>query len=441
MTSLKCSRVNVSLYLERVFVSKVGRKISYTKLKMRVVFAIIALSHKCFTLFCSTLTFKLYQKSKKFVHLFLAIATLGALTAADGGCGSADVEGAKLYLRQGNADDAIKAATNATKTDPTNGEAFYILGKAYNVKQYHDSAAMALKKAIAPGMKISETDKKDATLLLAEVWRLEYNAGASLFNQAYTEKGDESLKRDLLNQAVAKLNSAIAIQPDSSASYRALANSKVLLKDFKGATETLERAIEVAPTDTGYYIQLANIYAGELKDTARAIKTLETAYARNLRSPEVNRLLVTNYYLAKRYREAEKMVQEALSVEPNNALMLYLYGTMLNEKKDYNGAIAQFKKVIDTNPSFLDYACSYNAAVAYFKLAEADEEANKPKDKKRGKKAPEYTGHYKFYEQAIQILKPAAEASNSKDFWRFLGQLYARVGKNAEATEAIAKSK
>lgn len=379
--------------------------------------------------------------SKKIVHLFLSIAIFYALTAADGGCGSADVEGAKLYLRQGNTDDAIKAATTATTTDPTNGEAYYILGKAYYVKQYNDSAAIALKKAIAPGMKISEADLKDATLLLGEVWRIEYNAGASLFNQAYTEKGDESTKRELLEQAITKLNRAIAIQPDSAASYRALANSKVLLKDFKGATETLEKAITISESDTGLYVQLSNIYAGELKDTAKAIKTLETAYAKNLRSPEVNRLLVTNYFLAKRNREAEAMVQQALAVEPNNSLMLYLYGTLLNEKKDYNGAITQFKKVIDTNPSFLDYACSYNAAVAYFKLAEADEEANKPKDKKRGRKAPEYTGHYKFYEQAIEILKPAAEAGNSKDFWRFLGQLYARIGKNAEATEALAKSK
>jgi tetratricopeptide (TPR) repeat protein len=379
--------------------------------------------------------------SKKFVHLFLSVAIFCALTAADGGCGSADIEGAKLYLRQGNTDDAIKAATTATTTDPTNGEAFYILGKAYYVKQYNDSAAIALKKAIAPGMKISEADSKDATLLLGEVWRIEYNAGAGLFNQAYTEKGDESTKRDLLGQAITKLNRAIAIQPDSSASYRALANSKVLLKDFKGATETLEKAIAVSASDTGLYVQLSNIYAGELKDTAKAIKTLEAAYAKNLRSPEVNRLLVTNYFLAKRNREAEAMVQQALTVEPNNSLMLYLYGTLLNEKKDYNGAITKFKKVIDTNPSFLDYACSYNAAVAYFKLAEADEEANKPKDKKRGKKAPEYTGHYKFYESAIAVLKPAAEAGNSKDFWRFLGQLYARIGKNAEATEALAKSK
>ncbi len=379
--------------------------------------------------------------SNKLIHLFIFAAIFSVLTAADGGCGSADVEGAKLYLRQGNTDDAIKAATTATTTDPTNGEAYYILGKAYYVKQYNDSAAIALKKAISPGMKISEADLKDATLLLGEVWRIEYNAGASLFNQAYTEKSDESTKQALLEQAITKLNRAIAIQPDSVASYRALANSKVLLKDFNGATETLEKAISIAPTDTGFYVQLANIYAGELKDTAKAIKTLETAYAKNLRSPEVNRLLATNYFLVKRYDKAETIVQQALAVEPNNSLMLYLYGTLLNEKKDYNGAITQFKKVIDTNPSFLDYACSYNAAVAYFKLAEADEEANKPKDKKRGKKAPEYTGHYKFYEKAIEILKPAAEASNSKDFWRFLGQLYARVGKNAEATEALAKSK
>lgn len=378
---------------------------------------------------------------KKSVHLVLAILALIGLSAADGGCGSADVESAKLYLRQGNADDALNAARNATAADPTNGEAYYILGKAYYVKQKNDSAAFALKKALAPGMKISETDAKDAKALLGEVWRLEYNAGASLFNQAYMEKSDESAKRELLAQAVAKLNSAIAIQPDSAASYRALANSQVLLKDFRAAVETLEKAIQVAETDTGYYVQLSNIYASEIKDTARAIATLEAAYAKNLRSPDVVRLLATNYFLTKRYGDAEKMIRQALQSEPNNLLMLFLYGTLLNEKKDYNGAIEQFKKVIAINPAYLDYACSYNAAVSYFKLAEADEEANKPKDKKRGKKAPEYTGHYRFYEQAIEILKPAAEASNNKDFWRFLGQLYARVGKNAEATDALAKSK
>lgn len=378
---------------------------------------------------------------KKSIHLVLAVLALVALSAADGGCGSADVESAKLYLRQGNADDALNAARNATVAEPTNGEAYYLMAKAYYVKQMNDSAAFALKKALSPGMKISDADAKDAKALLGEVWRLEYNAGASLFNQAYSEKSDEKTRRELLAQAVAKLNSAIAIQPDSSASYRALANSQVLLKDFRAAVETLEKAIQVAETDTGYYVQLSNIYASEIKDTARAIATLEAAYAKNLRSPEVARLLATNYFLTKRYADAEKMIRQALQSEPNNLLMLFLYGTLLNEKKDYNGAIEQFKKVIAINPAYLDYACSYNAAVSYFKLAEADEEANKPKDKKRGKKAPEYTGHYRFYEQAIEILKPAAEASNNKDFWRFLGQLYARVGKNAEATEALAKSK
>ncbi|MCS6988735.1 MAG: tetratricopeptide repeat protein [Chloroherpetonaceae bacterium] len=379
--------------------------------------------------------------SSKFIRLVLAVVVLFSLSAADGGCGNSDVESAKLYLRQGNSDDALNAARNATITDPTNGEAYYLLGKAYYVKQKNDSAAIALKKALEPGMKISEADLKDAKALLGEVWRLEYNAGASLFNQAYTEKSDESLKRDLLNQAVAKLNSAIAIQPDSSASYRALANSQVLLKDFRAAVQTLEKAIQIAETDTGYYVQLSNIYASEIKDTARAIATLETAYQKNLRSPEVVRLLATNYFLAKRYNAAETMIKQALQSDPNNLLMLFLYGTLLNERKEYNAAIEQFKKVIEINPSYLDYACSYNAAVSYFKLAEADEEANKPKDKKRGKKAPEYTGHYRFYEEAIKILKPAAEASNNKDFWRFLGQLYARVGKNAEATEALAKAK
>lgn len=379
--------------------------------------------------------------SKKLLHFVLATLILGSLIAADGGCGNADLEGAKLYLKQGNAPDAIAAAEKAIVADSTNGEAYYILGKAHFVKENYAAAAKSLKSALSYSAKMTEADRADTKNLLAEVWRQEYNGGASLFNQAYTEKADEGLRKELLLKAVDRLNSAISISPDSAAPYRALSNSQVLLKDYKAATATLQKALEFDANDTLTYVQLSTIYAGELKDTAKAIATLETAYQKNLRSSEVTRLLVTNYFLAKRNKEAEALVQKALQTEPENLLMLYLYGVLLNEKKDYAGAIKQFEKVISKKPDYLDYASSYNASIAYFRLAEADEDANKPKEKKRGKKEPEYTGHYKFYESAIAIMKPAAEASKNKDFFKFLGQLYARVGKNAEASEALAKSK
>ena len=79
------------------------------------------------------------------------------------------------------------------------------------------------------------------------------------------------------------------------------------------------------------------------------------------------------YYLleSNKLKEAEEFISNSLLSNPDDALLLSNYGTVLLLKNDFSNAIINFKKVIEIKPEL--YQSYYNIAYAYVRLFLYDE--------------------------------------------------------------------
>ena len=79
------------------------------------------------------------------------------------------------------------------------------------------------------------------------------------------------------------------------------------------------------------------------------------------------------YYLleSNKLKEAEEFISNSLLSNPDDALLLNNYGTVLLLKNDFSNAIINFKKVIEIKPEL--YQSYYNIAYAYVRLFLYDE--------------------------------------------------------------------
>jgi tetratricopeptide (TPR) repeat protein len=388
--------------------------------------------------------------STKFTHLFLGLGIALMLMAADGGCGGAGLESAKIAMQRGDNQEAITALETAIKDTGATGEAYFLLGKAYYNTQNFIPAAKNLRMALTKSGNIGESNGRsnmeNAQTLLGECYRQVYYGGATFVNQAMTEKKNLDLRAQYLDSAKAKLDVAIELAPDSLQPYRALSNVYILKKQYASAVQSLEKTLKMDDKDTLTYIQLGRIYRDELHDTVKSNAILETANRKNLANSELLRLLGGNYLLTNRIDAAEPVFQKVLTMEPNDKNALFLNGYVQNVKKNYEKALTYLELALKQDPYYSDAASS--AAISYLNIAEDDNAKNKPaetgKSKRPKKKEPPYTGHYKYYQKGLDILLPVAEKENLSSQWRIIGQLYARmdnVDKYKEAKDKEAKGK
>jgi tetratricopeptide (TPR) repeat protein len=112
------------------------------------------------------------------------------------------------------------------------------------------------------------------------------------------------------------------------------------------------------------------------------------------------------FYLNKWYDKAIKACDTALAIYPDNPITLYVKGKSFTDKKDFNQALLQFKKIVEIQPDFL--SPHYDLAKLYLVMGDND--------------------------KAIEEYKKAA-ALDPKDASVHLsiGNIYTRQGKNDEA--------
>lgn len=66
---------------------------------------------------------------------------------------------------------------------------------------------------------------------------------------------------------------------------------------------------------------------------------------------------------------ASKMIEEAIAKDPNNKFAFYMRGSEKNDKKDFDGAIADFTRVTEIDPAFIHGW--FNLALCYGNKADA----------------------------------------------------------------------
>lgn len=74
---------------------------------------------------------------------------------------------------------------------------------------------------------------------------------------------------------------------------------------------------------------------------------------------------------------ASKMIEEAIAKDPNNKFAFYMRGAEKNDKKDFDGAIADFTRVTEIDPAFIHGW--FNLALCYGNKADAIQQAKADK--------------------------------------------------------------
>lgn len=127
----------------------------------------------------------------------------------------------------------------------------------------------------------------------------------------------------------------------------------ITIEQFEGMVSRLEERLQKEPGDGQGWVLLArsNLVMGRFAEAAQA-------YARAVELVRDNADLYADYAdalaMAQGQRlqgEPERLIAQALKIDPDHVKALALAGTVAFEKKDYSGAIAHWERILKTAPA------------------------------------------------------------------------------------------
>jgi tetratricopeptide (TPR) repeat protein len=359
----------------------------------------------------------------------------------------------KSMIQRKEYDRAIAELQRLTKENPNNMEAFYVLGNVYYEKAQNDKRAEDYRMATENYRKVlsMKSSEKQAAVfqLQAEntirtMWAIVFNDGVGAFNESVQDKNPETRKLRM-DTAIAKFQLAIEIVPDSMQVYLPLARGYIVEGQYAKAEPILREYIKKNPDEVDAYTLLD--YALEKQDKfAEAIEILEILVKRGKATPDTYNRLMVAYIKVNRIADAgrvlDKVLENPTPETKKTAVPLLRYlAQVLADSGKYEAAIYQIKRALDLDPTVSDAAYNYAVYNIQYvdKLRKAYEDSIIAVSKKGKKKPkiPEYTGGTPYYERAVEVLRPAAERENTKQYWRLMAKLYALLGRNAESKDAL----
>jgi len=223
----------------------------------------------------------------------------------------------QMQIGNGNESDAVTTLQTVTKNDPTNSEAHYVLGIAFEKQGNFEGAESEWREALR-----LRPDLLDAVRALASL----------------------AMSRGDMNALDQDATQMIQLQPASPEGYALRALSNINRKRFSVAEVDVRKAIEVAPQSSFGYVQMGNLKFAE-KQFDEAGKAYQAALDHNPNSKDGLRGLINTDVAQKRIDQAIAAANAQIAKSPNNSEFYDLLGTLLFvNKKDMAGAEAAFEK-------------------------------------------------------------------------------------------------
>lgn len=155
---------------------------------------------------------------------FLAYSCFNQAIERDTGYAPAHIGAGMVALERGSVDTAIVQFRLAALADPSNAQAFNLLGNAYQIKGLLDEAILEYRRAIA----------------VREDYAQAYdNLGAALM-----AKGEEALE-----EAAEAFEKAVSLRPQYAKAWRHLGSAREKLGDTAGAIAAWRTAAQLNPYD------------------------------------------------------------------------------------------------------------------------------------------------------------------------------------------------
>ncbi len=200
---------------------------------------------------------------------------------------SARMQMGVTYLEQRNLPAAMRELTRAAELDPENPEIDMTLGLAYKSRGDLEKAEEYMRSAIRKRPDYAEAHNNLGSLLslqgksdeaLREYEKAVANVLYPTPEYAYYNMGQEYVRRNDLGKAELMYQRAIGLNPSYVAAYRDLAMVQAKRGRWQESARTLERLVEVAPSDTGGWMDLGRLYL-EMKQPGKAREAFRNALA------------------------------------------------------------------------------------------------------------------------------------------------------------------
>lgn len=365
--------------------------------------------------------------------LALVIAVLAG--GADGCASDPNVEGAKLYIRSGELDQAVESLNTALTENPDNAEALVLRADVMRRQAENETDPAALQGlidgAVADLDRARTLDPTVGTTERLAAWAFAVNEGNKVLRNPDMEASD----------AAALLQSSIALMPDSVQGHFGYGLALIQLDRAGEAVAPLERSIEIGPDPTGYfYLGRAHL----LNDnSAEAVTAFENGLAAYPENADLQTALLDAYVRTNQTDRAIERYDAALAGMAtggaDEALLRYNYGSLLLQAERYDDAQEQLLRSIELAPDNSD--AQYNLGATYNNQAKVfDEQASETQDNDEANRLTERRNE--LLEQALAPLLRARELSaasgDEANACSALFRVYAQLGRTEEAAEANA---
>jgi len=257
-----------------------------------------------------------------------------------------------IYTENKNPDEALKYVTEAEKLNMKDPEVYILRGDALLAKSTGDAS-----ESIKNFEKASELDRNNRRAILRQ---------ANLYRQVNN-----------FDEALVYYNQAISMDPSFAPAYRERAELYYRAGKIQNGIEDYKKYLELnnSPSARGRYASFLYV----AKDYNAAIKEINDVMAQGNTAPILYRVLGYSYYETKNFSEGLKNIEKFMSIattagKPKIIMLDYsYYGKLLAENGKDSLGIAEIKKALDIDPSFID---GYNdIASIYFKAKNFSESA------------------------------------------------------------------
>lgn len=225
------------------------------------------------------------------------------------------------HVRQGDLESARTCYRALLELDGKDGETLKQLGYVESKLGDNEAAVIYYRRALE-----LSPDDPDLVLALARVEaKLNGNGGV----------------KELLEQA-------LLLDPDNTEMLGKLGVIYMKEKNYQAALEPLRKLVALEPDNAKAHRNLAATYY-QLGDKKHALESFEKAMALNNHNGDMNDLYgpLADCYLASGKRtEALGAIQEGLAKGVQQAWLYSLWGKILEDAKDYDGAIAKFSEAV-----------------------------------------------------------------------------------------------
>ncbi len=359
------------------------------------------------------------------------------------------------YERSGSIDLANKALFDATKASnyaPNIGLAYVAFLQR---RGFSTQAEMTLGELV-------KRHPKDlsvlATLARDRIAHQDWAAAHEIANEIRQSKSQTSVADQIdaaafsgekkPSDSLAALKQAYEASPDALSPLVALVQSYMRAGQADKAEEAVNRALKLNSSDAN-----AMVLLGALKlskgNSSGAQSEFENAIRTKPKNPAGYRALANLYLRQSKPDDAIAILRKGLKVEPNSFPLGLTLAGILEVKKDYNGAIAEYETLIKQQPGSMIVANNLASLIADHRDDRSSiDRARSLIAMLKESQVPQFqdtVGWVSYregdYQTALSALKSAAEKMPNYAVVRYhLGMTYLADGDRAQATEQFKKA-